>query len=252
MNGLWLAIGFLSRLPSRRAEFNPRALAGALFWFPAVGVLLGSSWFLSAKVIGAWLSPSLTSFLMLLVGVVFTGALHWDGLADTFDGFSAAGGGREKALDAMKDSRVGAHGAVALLMTAMAKLAAFQSLGAPALPLLTAAIVARWLAAIVVAYAKPARTTGLGATFGASDTRRARRAAWLGSVWLIVPAALAGLDVVRWFVFGISLSLGCVFALWFVRRCMNKFGGVTGDTHGALIELSETLALFVWAAGATT
>lgn len=260
MTGLWLALGFLSRIPGVRVEFTAAALRRSLFWFPAVGVLLGLSW--------SWIysaaqssAPGLNAFALVLWGVLFTGALHLDGLADTFDGLSAASAGIEKALAAMKDSRIGAHGAVALLVTVIGKYAAFSTLapGGALTVCLTAAVVPRASCALIVALVRPARPDGFGAMFaqlgdvpdGPSNVKGAKPGlpfALMGLLWLGVPCVAAALEGGRWLTFGVSLTVAVVIALWAVRRFTKVFDGVTGDTHGALIEVTETALLLAGAA----
>lgn len=258
MNGLWIAVGFLSRLPAPNVVFTVPGLARALFWFPGVGVVLGATWWLLMNGAGAWLDSRLLAFLLVVVGVLFTGALHLDGVADTFDGLSAAAAGKERALAAMKDSRIGAHGAVALVLTALGKFVAFQTLRLDFALVVTlgAATFSRFACALVVAVVKPARSSGLGATFAGADgangtpavSRSGLKAAVLGALWLIVPVAGVGCGAASWGALGACVGVASVCGWILVRRCLTVFGGVTGDTHGALIELTETAFLLAGAA----
>lgn len=259
MTGLWLALGFLSRVPVVRVEFTATALRRSLFWFPAVGVLLGLLWTGVHWAAQSW-APGLGAFMLVFCGVLFTGALHLDGLADTFDGLSAAGAGSEKGLAAMKDSRIGAHGAVALVVALLGKYAAFAALepAASASVCLTAAIVPRLCCAVALAVARPARPNGLGAAFArAGDVNDELPdqgvtpglvVALLGVSWLGAAFAAAGLEGVRWITIVVLFTLGVGVAGAAVWRFLRAFGGVTGDTHGALIELCETVLLLAGAA----
>jgi adenosylcobinamide-GDP ribazoletransferase len=259
VTGLWLALGFLSRVPVVRVEFTAAALRRSLFWFPAVGVLLGLLWTGIHWTAQLW-APGLGAFALVFCGVLFTGALHLDGLADTFDGLSAASAGSEKALAAMKDSRIGAHGAVALAVALLGKYAAFSTLdpAASAIVCLAAAIMPRWCCAVALAVARPARLNGLGAAFAQAGDARSGLSdkgatsglvmALLGAFWLCVPLAAAGLEGGRWLTIAILFTLGVVVACAAVWRFVRAFGGVTGDTHGALIELCETMLLLAGAA----
>lgn len=256
MNGLWIALGFLSRVPAPHVAFSATGLARSLFWFPAVGALLGGSWWALLVWLGPWLSPSLLGLLMLVYGVVFTGALHLDGVADTFDGFSASAAGPARALEAMKDSRIGAHGAVALGLVLLGKCLAFANLRGPSAGVvcLGAAVTARFACALVVAVIKPARPSGLGATFAGTDAGQTERAAAptscngrgfaaASAVWLTAPVVAAGVFANSWCALAVTFSVVAVIAALLVRRCLRAFGGVTGDTHGALIEVCETAGL---------
>lgn len=258
MNGLWIALGFLSRLPTPATEFSAPGLARSLFWFPAVGALLGGTWWGVFFALSPWLSPSVLAFVLVAVGVMFTGALHLDGVADTFDGFSASARGKERALEAMKDSRIGAHGAVALGLTLLGKFVAFQSLPVEffSCVCMGAAVLARFACALVVAMAKPARPSGLGASFAGADggtspnanARPGVKTAWCGVMWLMVPVAVAGDSTLRWVALAVGLLAAVVAGAVLVRRCYKAFCGVTGDTHGALIEVCETTLLLAGSA----
>ena len=110
-----LAVQFLTRLPvPNGVEFSQQRLAAAPRYYPLVGIVIGA---LSASVFFAAtiIFPNTVSIILAITGgVLFTGAFHEDGLADTFDGI---GGGttKERALTIMKDSRIGVYGAVALM-----------------------------------------------------------------------------------------------------------------------------------------
>jgi adenosylcobinamide-GDP ribazoletransferase len=247
VSGLWLALGFLTRLPARAVEFTDVGLRRALFWFPLVGLLLGALWSLTI----AWLVPqvgqTVGAWLLLVVGVLLTGALHLDGVADTFDGLSAANAGPERALTAMRDSRIGAHGACALVLVLLGKFAAFSSMhpASAAVTCLFSAVGARWACALVVAWAPPARSQGLGATFRGTS-REGLGYAGAGVCWLGVPLVLAVLQDRLVVVCAMAIALG-LMAAWLLRAFRRAFGGVTGDTHGAMIEVCETALLLVGA-----
>ncbi|HJQ95624.1 MAG TPA: adenosylcobinamide-GDP ribazoletransferase, partial [Acidimicrobiia bacterium] len=90
MIGLAVAISFLSRFPVR-GHYSTTDLARSAPWFPIVGALIGSL----AGVAGWWARTKIgalpAAFLTVAIGVMITGALHEDGLADTFDGLGAGG-----------------------------------------------------------------------------------------------------------------------------------------------------------------
>lgn len=261
MNGLWIALGFLSRVPTPTVPFTSAGLARSLFWFPAVGALLGGLWWAMFVGLSPWLGSSVLALAMVVVGVLFTGALHLDGVADTFDGFSASGAGPARALEAMKDSRIGAHGAVALGLVLLAKFVAFENLRGMAAGAicLGASVTARFVCGLVVASIKPARASGLGATFAGADSsgtsdgpaprsaRNGRGFALASVVWFVVPTLAAGVFFGRWVALVVTVAVVVCCALLLVRRCLTAFGGVTGDTHGALIEVCETAALLAGA-----
>lgn len=251
MAGLWLALGLLSRLPAPVVAFEPGNLRRALFWFPAVGVVLGVVLVTTASAASAFFGAWTTAFLILCAWVLFTGGLHLDGVADSFDGLSASGGGRERALKAMKDSRIGAHGAVAIMGVLLGKLVALGELaGSPhggVWALLFTPVWARIVVAVAMVHSSPAAGSTLAALFHSAVRPRE---AWLGTLWLTLPllaltyAAPAG-SALRTLTPALG---GLLVGLGFVLVCRRRFGGVTGDTHGALIELGELVTLLLWGA----
>jgi len=110
-----VATQFLTRLPvPALVDFQPSWLRHSARYFPLVGTLVGginvAVWWLLRHA----LPPALSIGLMMAASLLVTGAFHEDGFADSCDGF---GGGttRERVLAIMKDSRVGAYGAIGML-----------------------------------------------------------------------------------------------------------------------------------------
>ena len=189
----------------------------------------------------AGLSPEVAAALALGTAMLMTGCLHEDGLSDVADGF---GGGRtrEQKLEIMRDSRIGAYGASALLMSALIRWSALTQLGNPFWVfsgLVAAHAASRALLPVFMHLVPPARQDGLAAGAGqvSSDTavaasRSARWRCWrLGCRdWWPQPS------------FSPSSSIG------FRRLCLREIGGQTGDTLGALQQLGEIAVLIVAAA----
>lgn len=235
MDSLWCAIGFLTTMPVPSHELPPDALRRAGVWFPAVGLLIG------ALLVGAawglnWLFPPMASaVLVVALWAALTGALHLDGLADCGDGLLPPVR-RERRLEIMRDSRVGAFGVTVLVLVLLLKVAALASLSVTWPALLLAPIWGRWL--ILVAARRPsARPEGMGASLGPTlDVRRLALATLLPlaltggvGVWHAPVLAAMGLAV-----------LAALGVLWLAQR---RLGGVTGDVFGAVVEVSE--AVFV-------
>lgn len=249
----WLAVTYFTRLPAPRAlalgEVPPERairyfpLAGALAALPATALLAAAA--------QCW-SPWIAAVLALAALAWLTGALHEDGLADTFDGL---GGGRDAAsrLAIMRDSRLGSFGALALVLTLLLKVAALaQLLGqgtvrAAALWLAVQVISRALAAALMLAlpYAREAQAAGK-VTALAQSLRRADGGCALAAgavAWLLL-AALAW----PWRVLAALLVLAVMYAAW-VRVLRARLGGYTGDTLGAAQQLAETALLLVLAAG---
>ena len=225
MRALLLAIGFLTRLPvPSHAYDDPNAKAASLAWYPLVGVLIGL--LLGAL---AWLlrdTPALlSSALLVLAWVGLTGALHLDGLADSADAWIGGMGDREKTLAIMKDPRCGPAGVVALVLMLLLKFAALASLGpAPGAALLLAPTLARAGLTALFLSTPYIRSGGLGSALSDAP-RRACVIALLLTVLGCVLFGGRGLLAL--------LAAAVVFGLW-RQACLNRLGGCTGDTAGAL------------------
>ncbi|HEY6633012.1 MAG TPA: adenosylcobinamide-GDP ribazoletransferase [Rhizobiaceae bacterium] len=233
---------FFTRLPLPHFEFGSRALAQAIWAAPLVGVavaLAASVAHLIASAAG--LSPEVAAALALATAMLVTGCLHEDGLSDVADGFGG-GGTRERKLEIMRDSRIGAYGASALLMSALIRWSAIAQLGNPFsvfCGLVAAHAASRALLPAFMHLVQPARPDGLAASAGTASADAAYVSLAIGAVALLA-LGLSGLVAA-----GILLAL--VF-YGFRALCLRQVGGQTGDTLGALQQLGEIAVLLVAAA----
>lgn len=180
----------------------------------------------------------LTDALLITALAAITGGLHLDGLADVCDGL-AARGGRERFLAVMKDSHVGAVGAVGLVLGLLLKWQALLSvpLEQKWQALLLFLILARFGQVQTIVYARNARQDGLGLAMLSGAGTVQLLVAWamaLSASWLL--SGTNGLIVL----FVVMLATWLLKA-WFQRR----LGGITGDVIGCINELNEILALIV-------
>ncbi|WP_394688935.1 adenosylcobinamide-GDP ribazoletransferase [Hoeflea sp.] len=241
------AAGFLSRLPMPARHFKDHdgSLSRAASMFPVAGLLIALGpglvvWLLTALEANAALTSLIT--LMLLIGL--TGALHEDGLADSADAFGARGG-REHMLTIMKDSRIGAYGVLALMVSFSLRAAALTIIiaatgGLNAL-LLLIAVAAMSRSAMVWHWSvlPLARVDGVAAAVGAPDATTSKRTILIGGVLFLLLASLAtGLMTAA-----IALGLSVAAAWQWTGAVRARLGGHTGDTIGATQQISETAAL---------
>jgi adenosylcobinamide-GDP ribazoletransferase len=229
------AIGFLTRVP---LPPMPRGrLAAGIPWFPIVGGAIGLIVAL-AYAAGSPFLPSLpAAALATLAGIVLTGALHEDGLADSADALGASS--RDEALRVLRDPRHGTYGVLALAASLMIRVLALAALepSAALVALPTAHAVARAAMVAVLATTPPARADGLGATFAASSTRR--HALLAVGIAGVLGAALIGLVLLPALALVVTLS-------WLLRRlALRRLGGVTGDVLGAVEQCAEITLLVV-------
>ena len=233
----WLALQFLTRLPVRtEGIYAPERLRFTPAFYPAVGAVVGLITGGLAWGFGAIFPPVVAVLLSTLGGILVTGALHEDGLADLCDGL---GGGRtrERALAIMRDSRLGTDGVLALVLALGSKVSALAALPLWALPLVLVAGHAASRAAMlaVMASADYARAEGAAAAVAGGISGAALRLAALTTALALLPM-LVFLPLLA-LVGGI---LGLIFALAAIRqRFLARLGGYTGDCLGATQQVSE-------------
>ena len=241
-----VAIQFLTRLPVPRLEgFQTSWLSESARFFPLVGALVG------AIAVGVWwlgslfLPPLVAVGLLMSATLLLTGAFHEDGFADVCDGF---GGGRTRdaVLAIMKDSRVGAYGAIGVVMMLGLKWSVLVSLPYSALPVIVigAHVVSRWCAmgliwrlpyvrADVEAKSKPLADSLSGADWLLSGA--------LGAL-ILLPALLLTDPAARWqlaVALLAAMTLSGVTTLLASGYFKRRIGGYTGDCLGATQQLAE-------------
>lgn len=242
MRPLLIALQFLTRLPVRLAEPpQARELGHSVLCYPLVGLALGLLLAAAAWGLGG-IPVTLGAALLLLFWVLLTGALHLDGLADSIDAWAGGRGERARTLELMKDPRSGPMGVTALVMLLLVKYAALTTVlgqGRDAV-LVLAPLLGRALLLLLFLTTPYVRPGGLGALPAAHLPRE--MAVAILAVTAVAVAALAGADGWRALV---AAMIVFVLARAAMRRCL---GGTTGDTAGALVEISEASILIAVAA----
>lgn len=248
--GLALALSTLTVLPMGRVRADRATAGAAMLWAPVVGAALGGLiGAATALLLELDLSPLAAATLAVALLAAASRGLHLDGLADTADGLGV-GPDRERSLAVMKASDTGAFGVIALVLTLLLQVVAL------------AGIAARWdnerlilAMALVGAIGRgtlpwacrrsvpAARTNGLGAMVAGTVARPIAAIA--------IAAIVGGTAALGWAAdFGLARFL-CAAALALLaadlltRHCRRRFGGVTGDTLGAGVEVATTVALLV-------
>jgi adenosylcobinamide-GDP ribazoletransferase len=196
----------------------------------------------------AGLPPLLAAPLAITALILTTGGFHEDGLADCADGFGG-GATRERKLDIMKDSRIGAFGALALALTCYLRAAGLtvileQGAGLACAVLIGAASVSRAAALIPLVRLEPARKEGAGFSAGRPEPGAAITAAGLGLILALAPA-LVGAAATRPLM-AFAAAAGAGFAVSIVAR--RQIGGQTGDVAGAAQQIGEIAYYLVFAA----
>jgi adenosylcobinamide-GDP ribazoletransferase len=228
------AVQYFTRLPVPSwVGHSADQLQGTARYFSLVGVLVGGVGALTFWATASILPAPLPAILSTAATVLLTGALHEDGLVDTFDGLGG-GATRERALVIMKDPRIGTFGMIALVLTLLLKIAALNAIPAAIVPFVLIAghafsracaisllFVSTYVGSPEQSRAQPvARTMGNGEFF-------------LATVIGMIPLLGCG---IYGFVAGLfAIPVWLTLARWFMRR----LGGFTGDTLGATQQLTE-------------
>ncbi len=243
-----VAIQFLTRLPVPiAADLEPSSLSRSVRYFPLVGALIGlmgaGVWWLSSLCF----APSLAAGLGLSASLLLTGALHEDGFADACDGFGG-GASRESVLAIMKDSRVGAYGAIGVFMMLGLKWVTLASLPRAAFPILFvgAHMVSRWCATALIWQLQYVRVDADAKSrpfAGGLSTADWLLSGALGALALLPLMALAepapGANL-PWVPILVAAPAAAAAAtllagIYFKRR----IGGYTGDCLGAAQQVAE-------------
>lgn len=256
-----LALQFFTRIPvtGRLADwvgFSPAMLRRAAGHFPGVGWVVG---LVAAAVYGLLLlglpgslfAPLVAAVLCTVATLLLTGAFHEDGLADLADGLGGSSD-RERALEIMKDSRIGAFGAIALMLALLTKVSLLAMLGDSTLTGedATRAVVVLWLAH-VLSRGAPLVLIALLPHVGDTATSKSKPLAdrldagarWTALAWCVSAAVLSLLFIdVADLVVGLAFTAAALVLMgrWLVRRLQ----GFTGDALGATQQVCEIAFLF--------
>ena len=243
------AVQFFTRVPVPAwTEFSQAQLNDSARYFPWVGLVVGiigaAMFFVAERVLH---SVALGVLLSTAATVLLTGAFHEDGFADACDGFGDA----PRIMEIMKDSRIGAFGAIGIALLLAVKCVALIELAATSRHAVLAAllfghVLSRWCALLVM------RVLDHAPHAGAKVKPLATAIGWGGVAFGALPLALLGARVPTWRVgcpllaaLAVAVALTLVAAWYFKRR----LGGYTGDCLGATQQVTEVAFYLVLLGG---
>lgn len=235
--GARAAVSFLTLVPAcGLGGIAPADVGRGTVYFPLVGAGVGAASALAAWAASGILPAAVAAFAAVAVGVVLTGALHVDGLADTADGYG--GSTRARALEIMRDHTIGSYGAVTVVLDVglrWAAVAALLTRPHGLLILVAAGALSRSAAAGLGILLPGARADGFQASLLGGAGR------WRAAVAAVLGVAIAGLCS-GWpgLAAALGVGAGCVVWGW---HCLRRLGGMTGDTLGAASEAGEVLVM---------
>jgi adenosylcobinamide-GDP ribazoletransferase len=237
------AIAFLTRVPvPSKMVFGAEDVGRSARWFPLIGLMIGGILVTALRLFTLIFPALVTAFLIAAIDALLTGALHLDGLADTADGF---GGGRtrEDVLRIMRDHAIGSYGAMALVLVVAIKTSALAELIVRHRAVAWLALMpmlGRWSVVLLSAtqpYARRSDQDGAPPGGAVSD--------FVGRVELVVASTTAlpvAVVLASWRGLAAALLVLAASGLW-GWCCRRRIGGITGDTLGASVEVSEMLVL---------
>ncbi len=232
------ALRFFTRLPISGTTSQDGSLASSALAFPFVGLTVGALcaviWFLASTLIPALPAAGLT----ILAGLLITGALHEDGLSDCADGLWG-GYTKERVLEIMRDSRIGAYGACALVFTIGLRWTSLASFDVTSgvLALLIAHMTGRAAITYALAFSSYARDSGLGKTVSDGISEK--------DFWFIFLLTILLAIALGWSA-GLFAALAGFAAAWaFLQYLDKRIGGYTGDGLGAMEQCAEITVYLV-------
>lgn len=234
---LWAAIGFLTVLPlptfCRQTEDDlPRCVP----LFPVIGLFIGGLVGGCTYLTSGLVPPFVAVVMYVILLAIVHGGLHVDGLADTGDGFFSHRN-TERILEIMRDTRIGTYGCLTVVSVLALKVAGLASLPASmwVKALFLAPVAGRCSMVLMLVMLPSARPDGMGVLF------KRGRSFW-EVLWALSVLLLAAWFLLQWR--GLA-AVGAVLVLnvAFMLMCQSKIKGFTGDTLGALNELSEMITI---------
>lgn len=229
-----IAFGFLTVLPAPKYEWSEENFGKSAAFFPLTGLFIGGLSGAFFCLTRRFLPKEAAAALTLILWIVLSGGLHWDGVGDCFDGFCYAGNA-ERRLEIMKDSRMGTYGALGLICSLLLKFTLIAGLKETDPILLFALISAlsRW-GMLLLVFRPLANPKGMAAAL-----RKAcpKQVALPALIFPLIPAVFLG---VRSFLLFIP-ELLCIGII--ALTAQKKIGGISGDVLGLSVEIGEIVLL---------
>jgi adenosylcobinamide-GDP ribazoletransferase len=240
MRNFLRALSFLTILPVGQIQLSEeKELARSMAFFPLVGLVIGLLLTTGYYLFSLFLPKSITLWSTVGLLALLTRGLHLDGFADTLDGL-ASGGSKERILEVMRDSRIGAFGVIGLILLIGGKYLVLDQISNSSIPysLILMAVMGRQ-SMVLVCFRSPYARPGEGLAKPFTENLGYREPA-------LSLATAFGIAFLVMGVKGILLFLGIsLFSLVYRFFFMKKLGGVTGDVLGGANELAELLCLIL-------
>lgn len=238
LESIVVAFQFLTRLYLPiNVEWNTANLRRSLMWFGLVGAFIGAILAGAMTLFNRFdLIPAVSAIIILIIWIFITGGMHIDGISDMADGFFSMRD-KEKTLEIMKDSHVGAFGVITIVFLLLIKfemLKEFIIIEKNVWLLILPPTIARIAAGLVLSFYETTKKSGLGYTFHSSNPR----IFW--AIGFIVTLIISSILNIKSLIFiGIAILASNLMALW----AKKKIGGLNGDIYGAIVETVEVIGM---------
>lgn len=238
LESIVVAFQFLTRLYLPiNVEWDTTNLRRSLMWFGLVGAFIGVILAGAMTLFNRFdLIPAVSAIIILLIWIFITGGMHIDGISDMADGFFSMRD-KEKTLEIMKDSHVGAFGVITIVFLLLIKfemLKEFIIIEKNVCLLILPPTIARIAAGLVLSFYETTKKSGLGYTFHSSDPR----IFW--AIGFVVTLIISSILNIKSLIFiGIAILVSNLMALW----AKKKIGGLNGDIYGAIVETVEVIGM---------
>lgn len=237
---------FLTRIHlSKQSQWSPESFGRSVKFFPLIGGILGillvmiNHFFTEyLPFTGFYMPPHVLTTLLIVANIILTGGLHCDGLMDTMDGIFS-GRSRERMLEIMKDSRIGANGVMAFVLLIILKWSLIMDISPLSLPsaLLIMPVLGRFAMVMGITIFPYARPDGIGKAFAEYAGKYTLYIGLFLTLLVIIPVGKQAI---------LSLAIVSICAMLFARYVTKLLGGLTGDIYGAMSELAEIMVLLVF------
>lgn len=233
IKGFILSLQFFTRIPINiPIDFNSKNIKYSIFFLPIVGAIIGGLGALVYYILAPH-NLLIAGFLTLLTTIILTGGLHLDGLSDTFDGFFS-NRDKDKVLEIMKDSRIGAFGVLSIVLLILFKFILIISIKELPLAIILSFINSRLVVSRIISYKKAAKEDGLGSMFYKSNPKK-----------LVLLAIIIYIIILFLVNYRLMIPLIITFLMgeYISHVSYKKIDGLTGDVYGAVIELGDAISL---------
>lgn len=240
MGPLLSALHFLTTIPLLpERPYSDDEFGKAVGFFPLVGLIIGGILVLIQFLLSMVFPETVIAAALIVSWLAITGALHLDGLLDSFDGLL---GGRDKIsrLEIMKDERIGAFGFAAGVSLILVKFSVLSSLVDTPMSitgLILAPTLGRWSLTLAISFYPYVREHGLGRSIKDKST-------WQQIVLATGTSILVAFFICHWM--GLAIMLAVALVVWLCARfSMKRISGLTGDIYGAICEITELVVLLL-------